>query len=205
MKICNEALPYTLFWGILIALSSVLSLYLLSIFFLVPFIFTLFFFRDPDREPNCDRGTILSPADGKIIKISEENDKVSISIFMSIFNVHVNRSPIEGIIKECRHFEGTFIAAYKDKSSEENERLKWVVKGDSGEVEFTQIAGLVARRIHPFKRKGDEVKRAEKIGLIAFGSRVDIKFEKIEKKILVNKGDKVKGGLTALASSKEYI
>lgn len=205
MKICKEAIPYALFWGILVAFSTIFSIYILSILFIVPFIFTIFFFRDPERECKCPEGVIISPADGKIIKIKEENGKVFVSIFMSVFNVHINRSPIEGTIKESKHFHGTYIAAYKDKSSEENERLRWVVESKKEAVEFTQIAGLVARRIHPFKREGEEVKRGEKIGLIAFGSRVDIKFDCKSKKLLVKEGDKVKGGLTPLAEAESQI
>ncbi|MFB3850916.1 MAG: phosphatidylserine decarboxylase [Acidobacteriota bacterium] len=199
MKICKEALPYALFWGILISVSSVFSFYILSVLFLFPFLFTLFFFRDPKRNYKGDENVILSPADGKIIKIKEENGFFFISIFMSIFNVHINRSPIKGRIKESRHFQGTFIAAYKDKSSEENERVKWVVQNENEEVEFVQIAGLVARRIHPLKKEGEFVEMGEKIGLIAFGSRVDIKFQSKNRKLLVNLGDNVKGCLTPLA------
>lgn len=199
MKVCKEAIPYVLFWGIWIAVSSILSFYYLSLFFVLPFLFTLFFFRDPKREFNGSESSILSPADGKIIKIKKLDDKVTISIFMSVFNVHINRAPICGKIEESKHFQGNYIAAYKDKASQENERLKWVVKGEKEEVEFIQIAGLVARRIHPYKKEGETLQRGEKVGLIAFGSRVDITFNSFDKEILIKEGDKVKGGLTPLA------
>lgn len=202
MKVCKEALPYALFWGILISLSIIFSLYYLSIFFAFPFLFTLFFFRDPKRDFKGNENVILSPADGKIIKIQEDDEKTTISIFMSLLNVHINRSPISGIIKESKHFQGTYIAAYHDKSSEENERLKWVVKNNDEEVQFVQIAGLVARRIHPFKKEGDSVTLGEKVGLIAFGSRVDVKFGSKNRKLLVKMGDIVKGGLTPLAEKE---
>lgn len=199
MKVCKEAIPYVLFWGVLTAVSFILSFYYLSLFFVLPFLFTLFFFRDPKREFSGSENIILSPADGKIIKIKEHDSKLTISIFMSVFNVHINRAPICGKIDESKHFQGNYIAAYKDKASEENERLKWLVKGEKEEVEFIQIAGLVARRIHPYKKEGDTVQRGEKVGLIAFGSRVDITFNSFGKKILVKEGEKVKGGLTPLA------
>lgn len=203
MKFCKEAIPYVLFWGILISVSAVFSFFYLSIFFAFPFLFTLFFFRDPKRDYNGSGNVILSPADGKIIKIMEDGEKTNISIFMSVFNVHINRAPIAGKIIESRHFQGTYIAAYRDKSSEENERLRWVVNNESEEVEFVQIAGLVARRIHPYRKEGDSVTIGEKIGLIAFGSRVDIKFESKNKKLLVKLGDNVKGGLTPLAEKEQ--
>ncbi|MCX7829664.1 MAG: phosphatidylserine decarboxylase [Acidobacteria bacterium] len=202
MKVCKEALPYALFWGVLIAASISFSAYFLSFIFALPFFFTLFFFRDPIRKYEGDATALLSPADGKIIKIKEENGTTTISIFMSVFDVHINRSPIAGKIKESRHFQGTFVAAYKDKSSEENERLKWIVGDGKEEIEFVQIAGLVARRIHPLRKEGDFVAQGEKIGLIAFGSRVDIKFKTADKEILVKQGQKVKGGLTPMALKK---
>jgi phosphatidylserine decarboxylase len=199
MKVRREAIPYALFSGALSAFLIAFGQYCFSIIPALLFLFVLFFFRDPDRVFNGDPKIMVSPADGKVIKVREEDGNYFVSIFMSIFDVHINRSPVKGKISKKEYSQGSYLAAYHDKASLENERLKWTIESGCGTVECTQIAGLVARRIHPLRRENDPVSRGEEFGLIAFGSRVDMVFPKQPFEILVKTGDRVKSGLTPIA------
>ncbi len=145
------------------------------------FFFTLHFFRDPERViPHAD-GLAVSPADGRIIKIEKRPDpfdgkeRTCISVFMNVFNVHVNRSPVAGTVTELRYHPGKFINASFDKASEHNERCSWQVTDAEGRLwTFVQIAGLIARRIVPHAEQGDILDRGQRFGMIRFGSRVDL-------------------------------
>lgn len=168
-------------------------------------IFALFFFRNPDRFCNDDPRTACSPADGKIIKIGDAPDEMvrrglpqQISVFMNVFNVHVNRAAIGGSLVEYSYNPGRKISAFKEKASLENEQNLSVWEGPAGRVALKQIAGLVARRIVFDHTPGDEVKRGDRIGLIRYGSRVDV-FLPDDASILVSEGDKVRAGESALA------
>ena len=176
------------------------------------FAFTLFFFRDPKRNipDNITKDTILSPADGKIVLIEdiknhEENifpidePLKKVSIFLSAFNVHVNRIPISGIIKYFKYVKGNYVLAFNNKASELNERTEIGIENENGKkLIFKQIAGFVARRIICPLRKGDGVIAGKKFGMIKFGSRVDILF-KPDAVLNVKKGQKVVGGETIIA------
>jgi phosphatidylserine decarboxylase len=134
-------------------------------------LFTLNFFRDPDRATPADRNALVSPADGKIIRADRER----ISIFMNVFDVHVCRAPVAGRVASIRHVAGEFLAAFKDEASEHNERTTIVVSPQSGApVSFTLVAGLIARRIVCRTREGNMLSAGERVGLIRFGSRVDV-------------------------------
>lgn len=155
--------------------------YFLIIFPLLLMVFTLNFFRDPERVTPKDENLIISPADGKIIVIKEveENNYLhsrgkQISIFMSPLNVHVNRIPISGEVEYLKYHEGKFIKAFNDKASQENERMEIGIKSNFGKVFFTQVAGFVARRIVTDLNIGDSVIVGNRFGMIKFGSRVDI-------------------------------
>jgi len=157
-------------------------------------LFVGLFFRDPDRSIPVDEAVIVSPADGKIVKISSESDGTQrVSIFLSVFNVHVNRSPIAGKIESIRHVPGKFKVAFDERASVENEQNVWVIGNDSQKVRFSQIAGVLARRIVCWKKPGDQVVKGERIGLIKFGSRVDIFLPK-NVALEIALGDRVKGG-----------
>jgi phosphatidylserine decarboxylase len=165
-------------------------------------LFFLWFFRDPDRPIPNEAGALVSPADGKVTDIapvtSNGDSRLRISIFLNVFDVHVNRSPIGGIIREVRYHKGKFVNAMNSASAEQNEQNVVTVEGDGQTVVFKQIAGLLARRIVFNKKVGDHVERGERVGLIKFGSRVDVlldPFAALEVKI----GDRVKGGSSVLA------
>ncbi len=163
--------------------------------------FFLWFFRDPERQIPAVQGAIVSPADGKVTDVSivQENgeQRNRISIFLNVFNVHVNRSPIAGVISDVKYKTGKFGNAMDAISAEFNEQNVVSVRGDVGTVIFKQIAGLLARRIVFNKKIGDQVACGERVGLIKFGSRVDVLFADAEIKVRV--GDHVKGGSSVLA------
>jgi phosphatidylserine decarboxylase len=165
--------------------------------------FCLWFFRDPERVVPDAAGAIVSPADGKVTDISEVLvngvERRRISIFLNVFNVHVNRSPISGVIRDARYQKGKFLNAMAANSADENEQNIVTVEGDGHTVIFKQIAGLIARRIIFTKKIGDRVARGERVGLIKFGSRVDVVVER-DAQIAVKVGDHVQGGSSILAT-----
>jgi phosphatidylserine decarboxylase len=168
-------------------------------------LFVVFFFRDPERTPPADPRLIVSPADGRVVGIVEEsfNGRPGhrISVFLSVFNVHVNRSPVGGRITSIEYRTGKFYAAMRGRASAENEQNSFHVQTDRGEVVFTQIAGWVARRIVVWKSIGDSLIRGERIGMIRFGSRMDIWLPE-DAEILVKPGGSVAGGTSVLARWK---
>ncbi len=163
-------------------------------------IFFLIFFRDPERI--IGEG-IVAPADGTIRDIKEENDKYLISTFMEVNNVHVNRMPINGRITQMSHFPGYHLRAWK-KESDLNERVIITIQTEIGEVKVVQLAGLIARRIYPYIKEGDTLKKGDRIGIIRLGSRVDVylPIKKI-KEIPVKIGDPVKAGEDTIAFINE--
>jgi phosphatidylserine decarboxylase len=168
-------------------------------------LFVAFFFRDPERTPPPDPNLIVSPADGRVVGIVDESYKGRpghrISVFLSVFNVHVNRSPVGGSITAMEYKTGKFYAAMRGRASAENEQNSFHVQTDRGEVVFTQIAGWVARRIVVWKSIGDSLVRGERIGMIRFGSRMDIWLPE-DAEILVKPGGSVAGGKSVLARWK---
>jgi phosphatidylserine decarboxylase len=168
--------------------------------------FCLWFFRDPERNIPNQPGAIVSPGDGKVTDVStialRDNaggaQRTRISIFLNVFNVHVNRSPITGVIRDVRYQRGKFLNAMAANSADENEQNVVTVEGEGRTVIFKQIAGLIARRIVFNLKVGDTVARGQRVGLIKFGSRVDVVFDS-DAAIQVEPGDHVKGGSTILA------
>ena len=171
----------------------------------VPFyilaLFCLWFFRDPDRQ--IPTGPVaVSPADGKVVLIRKEADgRTRMAIFLNVFDVHVNRTPIAGTIRKIHYRHGKFLVASHDEASLENEQNTLVVEGDGTTLEFSQIAGLIARRIVCYKKAGDRVQAGERIGLIKFGSRVDILFGS-EWKLEAEVGQRVAAGSSIIARRK---
>lgn len=163
-------------------------------------LFCLYFFRDPDRQ--IPEGPVaVSPADGKVVAVKPEGLATRLSIFLNIFDVHVNRSPIGGTISEVRYQEGKFLVASREEASVQNEMNTVTVDGDGGPVVFKQIAGLIARRIVFYKRPGQSVQKGERVGLIKFGSRVDVFFGP-EWEITVRPGEHVAAGSSVVAKRR---
>jgi phosphatidylserine decarboxylase len=164
--------------------------------------FCVWFFRDPERQIPILPGAVVSPGDGKVTNISVETSggvsRQRISIFLNVFNVHVNRSPIGGVIREVRYQRGKFLNAMSGHSAEENEQNIVTVEGEGRTVVFKQIAGLIARRIVFNLKVGDPVARGQRVGLIKFGSRVDVLCDP-DAAIHVKIGAHVRGGATVLA------
>jgi phosphatidylserine decarboxylase len=175
-----------------------------AIFFLVLAFLTLNFFRDPERPIPTLAQAIISPADGRIMQIVRESYEGSpvcrVSIFMSPLDVHVNRAPIAGVVKEVWYRKGAFRAAMEDAASVENEQNVFTLEGEQGRVVVKQIAGILARRIVFWKRPGDTLARGERVGLIKFGSRVDVLMEP-DVALRIKVGEHVRAGSSILGTS----
>jgi phosphatidylserine decarboxylase len=165
-------------------------------------LFCLYFFRDPEREIP-DGPVAVAPADGKVVAVVPAGDgRARISVFMSVFDVHVNRAPVAGRIVSVEYKEGQFLVASREAASERNERNTVTVEGDGSTVVFRQIAGLVARRIRFHKKPDDEVAKGERVGMIQFGSRLDVILGP-EWEIVVKEGDRVEAGSGVVARRRE--
>jgi len=163
--------------------------------------FCLYFFRDPERAIPAGE-VAVSPADGKVVGVREGSAGLTrVSVFMNVFDVHVNRAPIGGRIAQVSYKKGRFLVASNERASTENEQNLVVVEGGGSRVAFKQIAGLIARRIVCYKKAGDEVARGERVGLIKFGSRVDVWLGP-EWSIEVREGDRVKAGSSVLGRKR---
>lgn len=200
-----------LIWVILVIIITlifpVIPLIYLSVLSSLLFFFVLWFFRDPERTPHPDVNKIVSPADGRIVAFDEIHNKYVgnakvLSIFMSVFDVHVNRMPADGEIVDEFYTEGKFMSAYNPAASFENERrMLYIDSGGDRRYVVTQIAGMVARRIVPYLAKGDKGKKGVKLGMICFGSKVDIIMpESIVLEVKLNQ--KLKAGKTVLGTFK---
>ncbi len=165
-------------------------------------IFFLWFFRDPERAIPQEPGAVVSPGDGTVTDVAKvtvgSEELTRISIFLSVFNVHVNRSPIAGVIRDIRYQRGQYLNAMNKASAELNEQNIVTVEGDGQKVIFKQIAGLLARRIVFNPKIGDRLERGQRVGLIKFGSRVDVLFDP-SARVNVKIGDHVQGGANVLA------
>jgi phosphatidylserine decarboxylase len=169
--------------------------------FLALFVFS--FFRNPDRSIPAREGAIVSPGDGRVVVVQDEDYDGKpgrrVSIFLAVWNVHVNRAPAAGRITKMEYRPGKFLAAMRASASAENEQNVFTLSTDAGELVFKQIAGLIARRVVSWKKAGDVVARGERIGLVRFGSRVDLWVPR-EAEIVVKVGQNVKGGSSVLAT-----
>jgi phosphatidylserine decarboxylase len=165
-------------------------------------LFVFCFFRNPPRQIPSEQGVIVSPADGRVVVVKEEERAGQpgkrVSIFLAIWNVHVNRSPAAGTITKLEYKPGKFLAAWAESASFENEQNVFSLASENGEIVFKQIAGWVARRVVSWKKTGDVVARGELVGLVRFGSRVDV-WMPAAVELAVRVGDNVKGGSSVLA------
>jgi len=204
MKLASEGYPYI----IIFAATTIVALllggkWMVMVSFVIT-VFMVYFFRDPEREIPEGEGLFVSPADGRIILIKDVFEKehlkaavIEISIFMSPFNVHVNRAPCDGKIKGIRHNKGKFIAAYKDEASFKNENIEMTLETKYGDMLVRQVAGYVARRAVCRANTGDSLKRGERYGIIKFSSRLDVYIPK-DTAVKVKLGDRVKAGETVI-------
>ena len=171
-----------------------------ALVFLALFVFS--FFRDPQRVIPTEPGAVVAPADGRVVVVTEEENAgrpgQRLSIFLAIWNVHVNRAPVSGIIAKMDYRPGKFLAAMRERASFENEQNVFTLSNEAGEMTFKQIAGLIARRVVSWKKQGEQVVRGERIGLVRFGSRVDVWLPR-NAAILVKVGENVKGGASVIA------
>jgi phosphatidylserine decarboxylase len=181
---------YLLQWNVAAVVTALLALFIFS------------FFRDPERVIPSAPGALVSPGDGRVVVVTDEENAgrpgKRVSIFLAVWNVHVNRSPAAGTIAKLEYRPGKFLAAMRERASVENEQNVFTLSTDAGEIVFKQIAGLIARRVVSWKKPGDKVARGERVGLVRFGSRVDLWVPK-EAEILVKVGENVKGGSSVLA------
>ena len=202
--IAKEGWPYLALVGAVTLLVHYLGGIAWSWPLWIIFIFVLQFFRDPQRIAAIGRDLVLSPADGRIVVVEKANDPyagreaLKISVFMNVFNVHSNRSAVNGTVKEIQYFPGKFVNADFDKASTENERNAVVIDANGQTVTLVQVAGLIARRILCYIHVGDRLKAGERYGFIRFGSRVDV-YLPLTAEPLVSVGDKVFATNTALA------
>jgi len=177
----------------------------LSLFFFVLILYTLFFFRDPDRNIPADRNAVLAAADGTVTDISEvEESEVlktrmrRVGIFLSIFDVHTNRAPIEGRITYRQHHEGLCLDARSQDCSEKNEAMTWGIENPRVTVVVRQLTGAIARRIVAWAEVGDQLAKGERFGMIRFGSRTEV-YLPLTASVLVKAGEHVAGGSTIIA------
>jgi phosphatidylserine decarboxylase len=217
MKISKGGIDILLGSGLIFLIFVLLAVFVkatiltfFTVLFGLFFLFNFYFFRDPERKIPAETNAILSPADGKIVQICEVEEKEffkakvkRISIFLSIFNVHVNRIPISGTVEYFNYHRGKFFAAYKKEASYENERTIIGIKSsNNNQILFSQIAGVLARRVMCDIREGYTVKSGERMGLIRYGSRVDVFFPIDKVELKVSTGYIVKGGESILGYYK---
>jgi phosphatidylserine decarboxylase len=180
----------------------ILSLQIAAFVLLALGTFILYFFRDPERAIPSDESTIVSPADGRILEVIDEKfdgrEGKRITIFLAVWNVHVNRTPLAGKISRIEYRPGKFQMAMKKTASAENEQNVIFLDTAHGQIVFKQIAGMIARRVVLWKKMGDQVERGERIGIVRFGSRMDV-WLPLEASISVKPGDHVAGGSSILA------
>lgn len=167
--------------------------------------YVLWFFRDPEREISGDGRDIVSAADGRVIAVDEVEESwhvkgkmKRVAVFLSVFDVHVNRAPVAGRVVKIHHHAGEFLDARHPEVDVRNEAMNWLIESPRGAVVMRQIAGLIARRIVAWSREGEEVGKGQRVGMIRFGSRTDV-YLPVECEVLVKPGQRVSGGSTVIA------
>jgi phosphatidylserine decarboxylase len=199
MTLARESHPYLLVGLAVAAAGAVLGFAYVSAGALLLSGFVAFFFRDPAREIPTEPGLVVSPGDGRVVEIRTlAQGRTRVSIFLSLFDVHINRAPVAGAVRSVQYHPGSFLPANMNRAALENERNDLTIDSEHGEVRLSQIAGVVARRIVCWKKPGDAVSVGERIGLIQFGSRLEVVLPPgVKPEVVV--GSKVKGGSSVLA------
>ena len=185
------------------------TLWLLAVVVTIIALWVAYFFRDPERKGERGAQLVVAPADGRLIMMTEVNEPafvegpaIRLSIFMNVFNVHVNRYPVDGVIRYVHYNKGRFLNAATEKSSIESEQMSVGIESGSKRILVRQIAGLIARRIVTYSRVGEEVKQGDRMGIIRFGSRVDV-FLPPNARVRAKVGDLTTAGVTVLAELSE--
>ena len=201
----RDGIPFVLVPLLIFIVLLIFKFWLLAVPFLLLTAFMAYFFRDPEREIPGDPDVIVSPADGRVTRVEKldtvDGASMLVSIFLSPFDVHINRSPISGKVSRVAYTKGKFMMATREDASLLNEQNILEIKNEQITLICKQIAGILARRIVCWKREGDTVKRGERFGLIKFSSRTDLIIPE-EVQIEVREGDKVKGGTTIIGRIK---
>lgn len=206
MSIAREGLAYILIPAIVSIVLLVLGLWYVAVAFILITAFMLYFFRDPQREPPADPNAVVAPADGRVTRVTNVtsgagNSPTLVSIFLSPFDVHINRSPIAGTVTDVSYTKGKFLMATDKNASLVNEQNAITIEGEKITVVCKQIAGILARRIICWKHAGESVKLGERFGLIKFSSRTDVLLpQSVE--VLVKEGMRVQGGVTIIGRIK---
>lgn len=212
MTFAREGFPFIAIAGLIAAAAFAIAVnrrswgfWLVALLLLILALWVAYFFRDPERSGQRGAALVISPADGKLIMITEVDEPafiggraIRLSIFMNVFNVHVNRYPSDGVVKYLHYNKGKFFNASSEKSSLENEQQSVGLETLHGKILVRQIAGLIARRIVTYSKLGENVHQAERMGMIRFGSRVDV-FLPLTAKIVARNGDVTAAGVTMLA------
>lgn len=201
MSIVRESIPYIIVPLLVSVAATIFGLWYVGLFFFLIALFMAFFFRDPKRVPPDDPNVVVSPADGRVTRIESAaaagEAPTLISIFLSPFDVHINRSPIRGRIVDVVYSPGKFVMATKEEASLINEQNALTIQGEKITVVCKQIAGILARRVICWKGKGDQLKLGERFGMIKFSSRTDVLLP-ANVKVTVSEGDRVRGGITVI-------
>lgn len=211
MTFAREGFPFIAIAGLIAAAAFAVAVnrrswgfWLVALMLLLLALWVAYFFRDPERAGPRGAALVISPADGKLVMIAEVNEPafiggkaIRLSIFMNVFNVHVNRYPADGVVKYLHYNKGKFFNASSDKSSLENEQMSVGLETPHGRVLVRQIAGLIARRIVTYSKLDERVHQAQRMGMIRFGSRVDV-FLPLTAKIIATQGDITAAGVTLL-------
>ena len=199
--IVKESIPYILVPALLAVAAAVLGFWYVAAFLIVVALFMAFFFRDPKRVPPSDPDVVVSPADGRVTRVRPTaqgaDSPIVISIFLSPFDVHINRSPIPGKIIDVLYSPGKFLMATNENASLVNEQNALTIQGDKITVVCKQIAGILARRVVCWKAKGDNLRLGERFGMIKFSSRTDVLLP-ASVKVTVKEGERVRGGTTVI-------
>jgi phosphatidylserine decarboxylase len=207
LSIAREGLPYILVPALVAALLFAFGYWPIAIVLILLMLGMAFFFRDPQRKPPADANVVVSPADGRVTRVRkitpEEYDSPTlVSIFLSPLDVHINRAPIAGVIKDVSYVPGKFLMATNERASAVNEQNALTIEGENVTVVCKQIAGILARRVVCWKRKGDRLSLGERFGLIKFSSRTDLILPQ-QVDVLTHEGARVRGGTTIIGRIRQ--
>jgi phosphatidylserine decarboxylase len=202
LKLARESIPFIVIPAVLGVLSLVFGFWYLTVIFAILVVFMAYFFRDPKRTPPEDPDVVVAPADGRVTRVksfASDNGEPStlVSIFLSPFDVHINRSPIAGHVLDITYSPGKFLMATNEKASQVNEQNALLIKGEKVTVVCKQIAGILARRVVCWTRKGDNLALGQRFGMIKFSSRTDVILP-ANVDVTISEGSRVTGGVTVI-------